>query len=600
MRHGNRTSTEVFYDNFIKATKKVHQNTRRDGSKFYRYLSGALVLWCSGAPFTGALVRRCTGALFTAALTLALSSAAYANNLVISNVQLVHPSATAKTIQVQFNISWDNSWRNSTNRDAVWVFVKYTTQGAAPYTWNHCTLKTSGANPAGFSIGTGTSVNIVVPTDTTGAFIERSANGRGTTNVTSVQLVWDWNAAGLTSASTAKVQVFGVEMTYIPQGSFYLGDANAAAVYGQFSNQAGNGGQPAVHIVNAGGFVLGSEIHNSNQVGMSAPDDFSDSTTATLPGAFPDGYNGFYLMKYEISQGEYIAFLNTLTRKQQINRVSVNVSGDSPVGYNVYVMVGYSGSYGAACYRNTICCPSSGNGTVNPITFSSNAAGETRLYRACNCLEWQDLCAYADWAALRPFTELEYEKACRGPNNAVAGEYAWGNTSITAASTISGSEDGTETITTIGANACYNNVTFSGGDGFTGPLRCGIFATPTSNRTRAGAGYYGNMDMSGNLFASVVCVGTPTGRGFQGTHGDGVLSSAVTTYEGNATNTDWPGIDGTPNRGVDGATGSGLKSAYYGSNLSNADLTVSSRRMSNVGSGTRSLSYSGRCARTYP
>ena len=29
-------------------------------------------------------------------------------------------------------------------------------------------------------------------------------------------------------------------------------------------------------------------------------------------------------------------------------------------------------------------------------------------------ISWPDLLAYADWAALRPITELEYEKAARG------------------------------------------------------------------------------------------------------------------------------------------------------------------------------------------
>ena len=44
----------------------------------------------------------------------------------------------------------------------------------------------------------------------------------------------------------------------------------------------------------------------------------------------------------------------------------------------------------------------------------------------CNFLSWMDLAAYLDWAALRPMTELEFEKICRGPNPPIAGEYVWG------------------------------------------------------------------------------------------------------------------------------------------------------------------------------
>jgi len=49
----------------------------------------------------------------------------YANNLTITNVSLTKPDSANSTITVQFDISWDNSWRNYINYDAVWVFVKY-------------------------------------------------------------------------------------------------------------------------------------------------------------------------------------------------------------------------------------------------------------------------------------------------------------------------------------------------------------------------------------------------------------------------------------------------------------------------------------------
>ncbi len=133
-------------------------------------------------------------------------------------------------------------------------------------------------------------------------------------------------------------------------------------------------------------------------------------------------------------------------------------------------------------------------------------------------------------------TELEFEKACRGTGSVTDDEFAWGNTTITAATTISGIENGTETITNSGANCCYNFNSFTGGDGGQGPLRCGIFATSsTTTRQPAGASYYGIMELSGNLWERPVTIGNANGRGFTGAHGDGSLDGS-----GDANVSSWP------------------------------------------------------------
>ena len=43
-------------------------------------------------------------------------------------------------------------------------------------------------------------------------------------------------------------------------------------------------------------------------------------------------------------------------------------------------------------------------------------------------MNWQDLASYLDWSGLRPMSEFEYEKACRGTLTAVPFEYPWGST----------------------------------------------------------------------------------------------------------------------------------------------------------------------------
>lgn len=507
---------------------------------------------------------------------LALCGSASANNLSVSNVALTAPNSTSNTIKVQFDISWENSWRNSTNRDAAWVFIKYSTDSGT--TWAHATLKTAGTDPSDTSAGTGTAVNIIVPADKKGAFIERSANGDGTTTITEVQLTWDYGADGLADNDIARVKVFGLEMVYVPTAAFSAGDGSSTSSF-----QQGSGDTDSWAVSGPGAISVTNTASNGYYDGGSA---------YTIPAEFPEGYAAFYLMKYEITQGQYMDFLNTLTRAQQVNRVASTITADTIT--NTYVMAN-SASYTA---RSAIQAPGSGNGTTAPVVFNVTYSSNSKADRACNYLSWMDGCAYADWAALRPITELEYEKAARGTSADVNGEFAWGSTSITAAATISGTEAGTETISTSSANAHYNNTTLSGGDGgTTGPLRVGIFATSSSTRSQSGAGYYGAMELSGNVRERCVTVGHATGRGFLGTHGDGLLTTE-TTYEGNATNADWPGIDGTStNRGVTGATGSGSRGGDW-SDSGSTTLRISDRSVATTVDTTRASDLGFRAGRS--
>lgn len=62
----------------------------------------------------------------------------HANNIDISNINLTEQSTSDHYTIVQFVLLWENSWRMSNdvpyNWDAVWVFVKYSTDNGA--TWN--------------------------------------------------------------------------------------------------------------------------------------------------------------------------------------------------------------------------------------------------------------------------------------------------------------------------------------------------------------------------------------------------------------------------------------------------------------------------------
>jgi len=127
-------------------------------------------------------------------------------------------------------------------------------------------------------------------------------------------------------------------------------------------------------------------------------------------------------------------------------------------------------------------------------------------------------------------SELEYEKAGRGLTAAVAGEYAWGSTSITGATSIASGGTVSERGQ-AGSNITYNNA-----GGVQGPLRVGSHGSGVNTRVVSGAGYYGVFDLSGNVWERPVTVGNSTGRSFQGNrHGDGNLDTT-----GDANQSSWP------------------------------------------------------------
>ncbi|MCM8774980.1 MAG: SUMF1/EgtB/PvdO family nonheme iron enzyme [Candidatus Omnitrophica bacterium] len=517
----------------------------------------------------------------------------YANNIAIANSEIKKHDTDSDTITIEFDISWDNSWYSGINHDAAWVFIKFTTDGGR--TWGHATLLASGTNPSVYSNGTGTSLDIVVPSDCKGAFLKRSAVGEGSVDTNNIQLVWAYgtdNVGDIITTHKLQVKVMAIEMVYVPAGSFYLGDGNSTAYIppGGFYN-AGSAYSPVL-CSSEGEKTLGGSTSGNlmSKSGMAAQDDFDSGTTKTLPAAFPKGYDAFYAMKYPVSQGLYVSFLNTLSRTQQQNRIASDISSDSLT--NVYVMLNAS----AATWRQVITAPSDIGPTSERITVSCDRSG-----RAMNYMSWMDAAAVADWAALRPMSELEWEKLCRGTLYPVAGEYAWGNTTIAAATTISGLENNSETITSpYNANAHYNTTTLSGGDGGQGPLRVGIFAESSTTRSQAGAGYYSAFDLSGNLWSMVVNVGTATGRSFTGSHGDGrlVTDSVGTSYAGNATNTDWPGIDSTAANGVVAATGAGLRGGSW--NTTSYRLQLSNRYDANTAPSSRDKEYGFRAVRDAP
>ena len=507
-------------------------------------------------------------------------SVVLANNLTITNVSLEDRDQTANTIVVEFDISWDSSWRNETNHDAVWVVLKALKNGSNFHLAG--VMKDSGVNPSGTSTGSSNAqLEIVVPSDKTGAFIRRKESGTGNITAKNVRLVLWYEGSPLSAVSTDTlvVKVLGYEMVYIPTAPFYAGDFGTSTAS---FKQTNSGTQPwyisAEDAITTTTAALGAWYYTSGgNTGENA-----SNTVFTIPAAFPKGYSAFYCMKYEVTEGEWLDFFNSINSIVKAGRDITATKGDS------------------VTQRGT-------------LSWSSGDATITRPDRVLNYMQWMDLAVFLDWIALRPMTELEYEKISRGPLMPVASEYAWGSTAITGATTISLSpETGEETISTASANANYNVSTFSGGDSSqgaqyqNGPLRAGIFGTGTSTRVTSGAGYYGVMEMSGNVFEFAVSAGQTLGRSFTGTHGDGVYTTGTngaTMCRVCATNTDWPSDSAlSQGAGVDSVEGSGLRGGAY--NQAAAILAVSDRTLAafpwSNAFGARTSRQGGRGVRTAP
>jgi formylglycine-generating enzyme required for sulfatase activity len=470
-----------------------------------------------------------TGAVL---LMCALTSWLYANNIQISNVALSNDSTLA------FNVSWENSWRVSVapnNHDAVWVFIKR--KDCASGQWSHVDLSPLQSN---HSVGSPLEIYIDgkdAGPSAKGLFIRRRADGSGSLSNVSVSIRMESLPAG-----QFDFRVFGVEMVQVPQGSFQLGDGNASL--GSFKQ--GNTNNP---------YTVVSE--NSISAGSASTSLYTSSTsyrTVSLPANYPKGFDEVYCMKHEISQGQYADFVNTLTSDQASNR---QVTG-------TVFRLNITGSW--------------------PVLLANTP------HRAMNYMAWSDLLAYLDWSALRPMTELEYEKICRGPAAAVAREFAWGSGIITDANNLinngTANEIATNPIAAGGGIANYNN------NVILGPLRCGFAAKSATSRQEAGAGYYGAMELSGNLWEATISTRNNVGAAFVGNVGDGALSASPNA--GFANQASWPNQQASQSS-YTSAPGKVLRGASWNEPVD--QLRVSDRSQCNVNSGQRFNEYGGRGVR---
>lgn len=417
-----------------------------------------------------------------------------ANNLQLYDVRILNRNTNTQTADILFNIQWDNSWRitdEPANHDAVWVFFKYYEDGE----WKHVYFDNIvRAVPA--------ACNIQIAPDGRGVMISRSDEGGGSVLFENILLKWNYAGSLLNDTVDLRIKAFGMEMVYVPDGAFYLGASGSGM--GEFRT-GGSENEPyyiesenAIDLHDLADGLWNNENNINSTIG----------SEGELPIAYPKGVNDLYCMKYEISQQQYVEFLNTLTDEQVASRR--NDTAETTYGHSIY----FDGEKFVASIPD----------------------------RACAYLCWADDAAYADWAGMRPMTELEFEKICRGTSYPVPNEFAWGDsivrtTPFTAFINTGTPDESFENMLPDVGNATYHATTFGF---FDRPYRCGLFADAAINvsRRETGGTYYGVMDMSGNLWERVVNVVNAPARAYTGNHGDGVL-----TNDGYADVVNWPGSD---------------------------------------------------------
>lgn len=462
-------------------------------------------------------------------LGLVMAVNARASDLQISNEMFfVEGPRNNRTVYAVLNVSWKNAWSNDRNHDAVWLFGKFL-MGENGY--RHAPLQQTGHEVI-YIAPAGLQVRFDVASDGTGLFIVPSSAWRGDVSL-KIKIAIDAASISNFNTGNADFKAFGLEMVQIPTGAFYAGEADSskARQYQAFYLPGENGrfGGP-VSIQSEDELTVGKDIAYQPREVI-----YQGDGKGIIPREFPKGYQGFYIMKYEIKQGEYATFLNTLSDEQ--TRLRSNFGGR-----DYYALRG-------------------------TIVFDGEKYVAGSPDRPCNFLSWDDAMAFADWCALRPMTELEFEKACRGNRKPVAAEFPWGTTN--------------KLQVERRVNAAGDLVHLGGKTESELSLKTAV---------EFGASHYWVMDLAGSLWERCITVGDSLGRAFHGTHGDGNIS-----YFGFATNTDWP--RGVAEEGGFGFRGGGFYHPNRDYHEFNPFSPVSYRPYGAWSGGNRTEAYGSRLVR---
>lgn len=460
-----------------------------------------------------------------------------AAQLRVLDVETVYQRYPEAQRGLNLTVTWDHSWHNGKNHDAAWVFLKSRRERG---NYGHIALKPGSLRLLWKGQADMPGPAFEMAADQTGFFIYAAEPYRGPLTYR-IYVEYDLDKMPENAeVARGNVQGYGIEMVYIPEGGFTLGDPKEAALdYYAFYRSGPDSTYAGLYRIEEENTAIpvapqeGALFYRSNRA------IYRGDQQGPIPAAFPKGVQAFYLMKYEITQGIYAGFLNALSSQAASVRYPAGTPDYAPSGGTLYLEDGQ---------------------------FKAR-----RPEQRMNFLHWDDMMAFMDWAALRPYTELEYTKACRGPLEPLPNEYAWNTSNL---GLLARKIDGTTNYMEM-----QNGLTEAD--------------LADSNRAAFGASYYWVFDLSGSMWEKVITIGDPIGRAFTGQHGDGRITSyGFTDIE------EWP-AGFADSEGGYGYRGGG----HYGEPwISNANpySPIAHRPYAAWSAGPRREAYGTRAARTAP
>jgi len=357
-------------------------------------------------------------------------------NVYFSNIALT--SRDAKTAVIQFDLAWTGSWRTDVNHDAAWIFFKYRLEGDETRTWRHVRLAADKVlNPTGYGQGPlGTSFtfefgqtpkrehlkNIAAAGDTqfdilvpdgadgfTGAIVRRADHGMGTASGAKLTVLWDLAACPDVKKDTkVSIKAYGLKMVYVADGPYYLGSGGTeTGAFYAFQPEKKRGAEKERISVGGATMVVHEAVDSGNEFPPYRVTNSAAIATGKTPGklwaraaeppdggeipaTFPTGYRAFYMMDRPIPQAAWAFFLSSVP--PELAALLCEEGGHATEG-------GWAGGIGKH------------DDPENPYQFHH---GRLKTYSVW-WLSWNCGATFAAWAGLRPMTELENEKALRGP-----------------------------------------------------------------------------------------------------------------------------------------------------------------------------------------
>jgi hypothetical protein len=542
-------------------------------------------------------------------------------------------AATPEYSYVTFDLYWSYSWRakwtepaatsctgkdmDLENWDAAWVCVKFlpdkdSKEAQERNHWLHATLD---KNPANHVMPAGVTNSVKRSDDGSrgmGVFIYRDAIGHGTNDWKNIKLRWLHGDAKV-DPTKAGVRAFAIPVVYVPQGPFKMGTGGASGIsrfpagstlpsaqgdhmpgpkdLGSLTDGSWRGGPVVPFLADAEWNGPAAEGSRARRIGAAAGQLWTTLTYVEVgvggstigdPGVlgddYPTGYESFYCMKHDVTQGQYVDYLNSLPPDVAAGRscLGTEVGCDYPMprngergGLTITVSRWPEEVREGAAPEKITADPGKDLGLLDladeivaeadraeaaraeaaraeaerkakeaspaPVATKLPPVYSARLpFRACSGISRSDLYAYAIWTGMRPMSELEFEKARRGAQNPVPHENDTGTTNGTPADVTKDMVDGDSPAER------FRRGNYAGGYG--SPLtvfRVGCFATPMSDRVAANATYWGILEFGGSVVSALR-------RDFRGTHGDGTSpagnpDAALRRYNAPCTGLeDWP------------------------------------------------------------